>query len=338
MTTVLVTGATGNVGLEVVRAARARGLEVRAAVHDEARARAALGSDVDVVRLDYRDRATFACTEGADALFLMRPPAIADVAETLLPFVDEARRRGVKHVVFLSVAGAEKNALVPHHAVEKHLRRQAGWTILRPGFFAQNFGDAYRRDIMEDGRIYVPAGRGRVAFVDVRDVADVAAAAFAAPTEHDGRGYTLTGPEAIELTSAAAELTRLLDRPIRYQAASIVGYALHLRGRGMPWAQVGVQTVLHVGLRFGQAENVDPTLERLLARRPRSLAEYLRDHRALWKLAILINSESTDRRLRPERPERDLCRRIQIEVDRPGDRIDMSVQHGKLVHVTSRRR
>ena len=307
MSTVLVTGATGNVGREVVRAARARGLTVRAADRDETRAREVLGSEVDVVRLDYRDRSTFACADGADALFLMRPPAIADVAETLLPFVDEARRRGVKHVAFLSVAGAEKNKLVPHHAVEVHLRKGVGWTILRPGFFAQNFGDAYRRDIVEDGRVYVPAGRGRVTFVDVRDVADlhlramtspaakgerfiavaeVAAAAFASPEEHDLHAYTLTGHEAVDFTSAAAMLTDVLGRPIRYDAASLVGYVLHLRRRGMPWAQVGVQTILHAGLRFGQAERVDPTLERLLGRRPHALADYFRDHRKLWERAV----------------------------------------------------
>jgi uncharacterized protein YbjT (DUF2867 family) len=283
MPTALVTGATGNVGREVIRAARARGLGIRAAVTDEARARKVLGSEVDVARLDYRDRSTFACADGANALFLMRPPAIADVAGTLLPFVDEARRRGVEHVVFLSVAGAETNKLVPHHAVEEHLLKGDGWTILRPGFFAQNFGDAYRRDIVEDDRVYVPAGRGRVTFVDVRDVAEVAAMALAVPNEHERRAYTLTGPQAVGFTSAAAELTHVLGRPVRYEAASIVGYARHLRGRGMPWAQVAVQTALHVGLRFGQAERVDPTLERLLARQPRSLPDYLRDHEELWE-------------------------------------------------------
>ena len=286
MSTVLVTGSTGNVGREVVRAARARGLTVRAADRDESRAREVLGKDVDVVRLDYRDRSTFACADGADALFLMRPPAIADVADTLLPFVDEARRRGVRHVVFLSVAGAEKNKLVPHYVVEEHLRKGAGWTILRPGFFAQNFGDAYRRDIVEDDHVYVPAGRGRVTFVDVRDLAEVAAAAFASPTAHDLHAYTLTGAEAVDFTSAAARLTDVLGRPIRYEAASIVGYVLHLRGRGMPWTQVGVQNVLHAGLRFGQAERVDPTLERLLGHRPRSLEDYFRDHRNRWEREV----------------------------------------------------
>jgi uncharacterized protein YbjT (DUF2867 family) len=188
----------------------------------------------------------------------------------------------VQHIVFLSVAGAETNRLVPHHAVEQALARSGGWTVLRPGFFAQNFGDAYRRDIVEDGRVYVPAGRGRVAFVDVRDLGDLAARILEAPSAHEQRGYTLTGGEAIDFASAASWLSEALGRRVRYEPASIVGYVRHLRGRGMPWAQIGVQTVLHAGLRFGQAERVDPTLARLLGRAPRTVREYVQDHRDLW--------------------------------------------------------
>lgn len=283
MSVVLVTGASGNVGREVVVALRRRGITVRAAERNEARARGHLGDGVGAVRLDYRDRSTFACVEGASAIFLLRPPAISDMASTLLPFVDEARRRGVKHIVFLSVAGAANNPLVPHHAVEQHLKRGPGWTILRPGFFAQNFGDAYRRDIVEDGRVFVPAGGGRVAFVDVRDVAEVAAAALAVPADHEQRAYTLTGPAAVDFATAARDLSEVLGRPIRYDAASILGYGLHLRARGAPWAQVAVQTVLHVGLRFGQAASVDPTLEPLLGCASRTLGDYFRDHRELWQ-------------------------------------------------------
>jgi uncharacterized protein YbjT (DUF2867 family) len=243
------------------------------------------GDEVEAVTLDFRDRSTFSCADGADALFLLRPPAIADVDATLLPFIDEARRRGVRHVVFLSVAGAENNRLVPHHAVERHLMKSTGWTILRPGFFAQNFGDAYRRDIVDDARVYVPAGRGRAAFVDVRDVAEVASLAFASPAEHDAKAYTLTGPEAIDFIAAASLLSEGLGRTICYVPASIAGYAFHLRARGMPWGQVAVQTVLHAGLRLGQAERVDPTLERLLGHRPRALREYVQDHLVVWKPA-----------------------------------------------------
>ncbi len=242
------------------------------------RGRGLFGDDVEAARLDFFDAGTFSVLDGVQWLFLMRPPAIAKVKQTLLPFVDEARQRGVQHVVFLSVAGAEKNSLVPHHAVERHLMQAQGWTILRPGFFAQNLGDAYLLDIVEDSRLYVPAGNGRVAFIDVRDLADLTAQIFAAPAKYEGHGLTLTGPEAPNFAEVAALLSSTLARSIRYQPASIFGYVRHLKRRGLPWAQVAVQTVLHYGLRFGQAERVDPSLEQLLGRRPRDIADYIRDH------------------------------------------------------------
>ena len=279
---VLVTGATGNVGREVVRALVARGIAVRAATRAVPGVTARAERDVAFVRLDFADPATFAAADGVRAVFLVRPPAISDTKRTLVPFIDEARRRGVEQIVFLSVAGAEHNFLVPHHAVERHLAPTPGWTILRPGFFAQNLEDAYLRDIVEDGRIYVPAGRGRVAFVDVRDIGDLAATIFGAAASHDREAYTLTGSEAIGFTETAAQLSEAIGRVVRYQPASIVGYLGHLRRRGLSWTQAGVQTILHAGLRFGQAEHVDPTLARLLGRPPRTMRQYVQDRRALW--------------------------------------------------------
>jgi uncharacterized protein YbjT (DUF2867 family) len=279
---VLVTGATGNAGREVVRALLARGARVRAGV--TAPARASLDGRAEPVALDFRRPETFgAAVAGASALFLLRPPPISDVRPTLNALADAALAAGVRRVTFLSVAGAEKNALVPHHAVEAHLK--AGprvWTLLRPGFFAQNLQDAYLRDVREDGRLYVPAGRGRVTFVDLADVAEVAADALTSDA-HAGEAYTLTGPRAFTFEEVAGELTRALGRPVRYVPASVPGYLHHLRvRRGLPWAQALVQTVLHVGLRFGQAEAVDPTLARLLGRAPRTVVDYIREHPGLW--------------------------------------------------------
>lgn len=269
---VLVTGASGNVGRAVVTALNARGIPVRVG--------ARRGGDV---RFDFADRSTFhSAVEGCRGVFLLRPPAISDTAQTLVPLIDEARRAGAEHVVFLSVAGAESNSLVPHHRVERHLVERPGrYTILRPGFFAQNLGDAYRDDIRDRARVYVPAGRGRVAFVDVRDVGEVAALAFASPEAHHRVGYTLTGPEAIAFDDVARILQEALGHPIRYQPASILGYAHHLRR--LPAMQIVVQTILHVGLRFGQAEKVDETLERLLGRPGRTLRDYVHDHVDLWR-------------------------------------------------------
>jgi uncharacterized protein YbjT (DUF2867 family) len=281
---VLVTGARGNVGREVVKALLARGVPVRAAGRADRERDSPAADGVETVALDLADPRTFLpAVKGCDSLFLLRPPAIANTKATLNPFIDTARANGVGHVVFLSVAGAAANKLVPHHAVEQHLLAGAlPYTLLRPGFFSQNLGDAYRRDIAEDRRIYVPAGRSRVAFVDVRDVAEVAALAFVDPASHAGKAYTLTGAEAVTFSDAAALLSEALGVPIHYVPASLLGYWRHLRRRGMPAGQVAVQTILHVGLRFGQAEAPDSTLAGLLEHPPKTLRDYVRDHVGTW--------------------------------------------------------
>jgi uncharacterized protein YbjT (DUF2867 family) len=278
----LVTGATGNVGREVVRALLEAGEPVRVGVRDPASAR--LPAGVEVVRVDFEDPSSFApAVGGARGLFLLRPPAIARVGPTLNRLADVATAGGVRHGVFLSVAGAERNRVVPHHRVERHLARSGRpWTVLRPGFFAQNLTGPYRDDIRA-GRIVVPAADGRVAFVDARDLGDVAADALRRPEVHAGRAYHLTGPAAVPFAEVAELLSAVLGRPVRYVPASVRRYVGHLRAQGLPAAQVLVQTVLHVGLRRGDAEEVDPTLPHLLGRPARTVAQFVADHAEAWR-------------------------------------------------------
>jgi uncharacterized protein YbjT (DUF2867 family) len=284
---VLVTGPTGNVGRAVARALLAEGVAVRAAVKSPEHIVSLMremDGDVTPVPLDFLRPETFApALEGVRGVFLMRPPALAGAEGTLNDFVDAAVAQGVKQVVFLSMAGAEKRAWAPHHLVEEHLKRSPlGWTILRPAFFAQNLGDAYREDIRQDGRLYMPAGHGKVAFVDVRDVGEVAARALM-DTSLRNRAFTLTGQEAVTFDEVASVLSEVLGRPIRYVPASVPGYMRYLHQRQVSWVELGLRTLLHVGLRFGKAEEVDPTLTNLLGRPTRTVRQYIEDHAPLWR-------------------------------------------------------
>lgn len=275
----------GNVGSEVARECAARGFVVRVADRDPKRL-AETFPEHEAAKLDFLDRATWSSAlDGSDQVFLLRPPPIGNMETTLIPFVDAAYASGVRHIVFLSVAGADRMKWVPHRKVELHLTATGkGFTLLRPGFFAQNLKDAYRRDIVEDGRLYVPAGAGRVAFLDVRDAGAVAARVFEDPSAFLGQALTLTGPEALTFHQVAALLSNALGSVVRYEPASIAGYGWHLRHRrGLSWTQVVIQTVLHVGLRRGDAERVEPTVEKVLGRRALSLEDYIERAIDTWR-------------------------------------------------------
>ncbi len=279
----LVTGATGNVGSALVDVLVQQNIGVTVAVTDPV----SYGKDrgIDAVRLDFHDPSTFApAVKGVDSVFLLRPPAISKVGPTLNRFITVARNHGVRHVVFLSVAGAETNKVVPHHRVEVHLAKAAvNHTILRPGFFANNLGDAYREDIRTDHRLYVPAGTGRVAFIDARDIAAVVGVIAHEPSAHVGSGYTLTGSATYSFFEVASCLSEHLGRPIGYTAASILGYINHLHQRKLVMPQILVQTILHAGLRKGSAANIDPTLARLLGRESLTIDDYITAHLNLWQ-------------------------------------------------------
>lgn len=270
MATFLITGASGKTGREVLASLTMLGIDARPASR--------------ATGFDFLDRSSWSDhLAGVRSVFLLRPPAIADIARTLAPFVAAARASGVDHIVFLSVAGADRLRFLPHAAVERALLADPrDWTILRPGFFAQNFEDACLHDIRTADRILLPAGKGRVAFVDLRDVGALAASLLAVPDEHRGQAYHLTGPVACTFDHAAAVLTRLTGRRITYRRASVLGYLRHLRRQGLSLGQAVVQTALHTGLRFGQAEAVDGTLGRLLGRPTRDIDAYLTDHAALF--------------------------------------------------------
>lgn len=284
MQRVLVTGATGNVGQAALQALQALGVPVRAAVRPGPPPDGLAA--VETVGLDLTEPATWeAALAGVDGLFLMRPPAISDMGPTLNAFVDRGLSMGLRRVAFLSVSGAEKNRIIPHAAVERHLRglgERVAWTFLRAGFFAQNLCGAYREDIRDDDRLFVPAGAGQVAWVDTRDLGEAAARALLDPAAV-GVAWRLTGPETRTFGEVAAILSEVLERPIRYEPASILAYLRHQRQqRGQPWAPAAIYTALHLAIRWGGEATVDPTLEQVLGRRPRTIRDTIRDHRDLW--------------------------------------------------------
>ncbi|GIJ61175.1 hypothetical protein [Virgisporangium aurantiacum] len=202
--TILVTGARGKTGREVV--ARLAGADVRQGSSQP-------GAETP---FDWADPDTWpGAVDNADAIYLMRPD-VPDAPELVAGLVSEAPDA---HVVLLSEQGA--GTLPERHwarRVEDAVTTRAGsWTLLRPSWFHQVltdprfYGDAIRTDRV----LSLSSGGGSIAWVDARDIAAVAVAALRAPAEHHGRAYTLTGPAALSVDAVAAELSARLGHEMR---------------------------------------------------------------------------------------------------------------------------
>jgi uncharacterized protein YbjT (DUF2867 family) len=284
---VLVTGATGNVGSQVVELLLTAGVPVRAAAGTVESIRARFGDRVEAVALDFTDASTWAAAfTGIQRMFLMRPPHLGKPKTQMLPSLEAAKAAGVEHVVLLSLQGAEHNTVVPHHSLEVWLREsELSWTFVRAAFFMQNLTTTHLTDVRDRGTIMVPAGNGATAFVDVRDVAAVATDALLHPDQHHNASWTPTGPQALTYAQIATTLTGVLGRPIRYARPGLLRYARHARTvLDMPWGMVGVTCAIYTIARVGRAGGLTDDVNTVTGHHPTSFHDFAERESTTWTL------------------------------------------------------
>lgn len=283
---ILITGATGTIGSEIVRQLVARGEQVRAITRDPAQAD--LPAGVEVVRGDYHDPASIAAAaSGADAAFIVGilGPEYLDADRNL---ITTARDAGVRRIVKLSAIGTGEKAVGrvgSWHLPGEQAARESGvdWTILRPSSFASNtlsWADAIR-----NGQP-VPSmtGNGQQGVVDPRDVSAVAVEALLS-SEHAGRVYTLTGPQLLTSADQVAVLAEVLGRPLEVVDVANAAARGHMLAAGLSETFVDAALEGQAYVRAGGNAVVTDDLRQALGRAPRSYAEWAADHVALFREA-----------------------------------------------------
>jgi uncharacterized protein YbjT (DUF2867 family) len=274
---ILVIGATGTVGSEVVRQLVATGERPRALVCDPATARQRLGDQVEHVVGDLdRPETIAAALAGVDRVFLLTTQSSRQ-PEWERAVIGAAARTGVGQLVKLSVFRANEQSplqVARQHGQAERVLAQSGLaaTILRPVFFMQNL-----LAMVHDGAIATAAGDGRVAMVDARDIAAVAVATLTGGG-HAGKTYTLTGPQALSFYQVASVLSRQTGRPLRHVRVPPDKVRVALQGRGVAAWYADDMAKLHSMLAVGYEEVVTDDIHRVTGRPPRTLAQFAGDH------------------------------------------------------------
>jgi uncharacterized protein YbjT (DUF2867 family) len=270
----LVLGATGITGGEVARQLIAAGERPRLLVRNPVKARAFEGQ-AEIVQGDLdRPESLDAAMRGVERLYLVSTGS--NIAELEGHAIDAAKRAGVRHVVKLSVLGAERPAFVFagwHGESERNLMCSGlPWTMLRSSNFMTN-SLGWAETIKSQGAFYQPTGEGRWGGIDPADIAAVAVRVLTTPG-HEGKAYTLTGPESLSAADHAAILARVLDRPVRFVDVPPEGAKAGMLESGMPPLYADALLDLLAHMKAGTLDAVTDTVEQVTGRKPHSFEEW----------------------------------------------------------------
>lgn len=287
---ILVTGATGNAGAEVVRALLEKGQPVRAFVRDPIKAESLFGEPAELAPGDFAEPDSVrAALDGVDSVFLSGADDPRRVAWEM-DAIDMAAAAGVRRIVKLSSIVAQPGAPVAfwdwHGQIEQHLRASGlATTILRANAFMSNVLAGADR-VAHEGRLFAPAGEAAIAMIDPRDVGAAAAAVLTTPG-HDGKTHVLTGPEAITYEQAAADLSVATGREVEYIDVPDEAAKQAMIEGGLPEFVAKEIVQVFVMLRQGVGRQVTPTVEELTGSPARDFASFARDHARLFAPAAV---------------------------------------------------
>src|SRR5918994_182359 len=298
--TILVTGATGTVGSEVVKQLAAisssSGYNVRAAVHSNNKSvklRQLNSEDIEIVDLDYTKQETVAhALNNVDKIFLqtLPTPNVADICSNI---INEAKKNGVKYVVKLSAMGADsepRSTVLRLHGEEEKIIEDSGipYTFLRPPAYMQNFVTQFGHTIKTQNAFYVPAGDAMMSFIDSRDIGAITAGILTrnnsgSSLQHKNKAYDITGPDAISYGQAANILSSEAGKKISYVNITEEDARKGMKQIGMSDWFIDIMVELFRIIRAGYGSETTMVVEDITGRKPISFAQFAKDYAKVFR-------------------------------------------------------
>lgn len=239
--------------------------------------------NVDIVDFNYEKPDTFQnALKGVDILFLEDPLSRMDADKFVIPVIDAAQKAKVKYIVNLGAMGIDKsdNAM---RRIEQYIEKSdIPHTFLRPNWYMQNFSTFLSDSIVNQNAISLPAANAKTSFIDIRDVAAVAAKA-AIENGHQNRVLTPTGLESLDHHQVAEQLSKVSGRPIRYAAISEDDARKYMMQMGGDEANVNFMLALYAEVRSGIFAPVTQDFKTFMGHDPLTFERFARDHAKVWQ-------------------------------------------------------
>jgi uncharacterized protein YbjT (DUF2867 family) len=281
---IVLTGVTGKTGGETAKQLLAKGVKFRAIVRNVDKAADLKAAGVELIAGDLGDAETVKrALNGASKALLILPNGKTQQANEQ-QFTDLAKAAGLKHLVKMSSMEAVAHAETPipkaHWAVEEYIRASGlPWTMVKPNFFMQNLLSS-ANSIKTSNRFSLPMGEGTTGMADIGDIAAVCVEVLTGQG-HAGKSYEITGPEVLTFHDAAARFSTVLGRKIEYVPMPMDAFRQRMTGVLEPWHLNAVCELFREIAEIGLDHTTD-TFRRLMGREPRSLSQFVHDHRALF--------------------------------------------------------
>ena len=277
---ICITGAGGTVGSEVLNQLKLTNSRFRVAYFSAGKADRARSDGMDAAVIDYNQPDTLeAAFASCDSLFLLGPNDL-NQTELELNAVEAAKCAGVQHIVKHSVLGADGESYSlahVHRPVEKAIEASGlAWTFLRPNSFMQNVETFMSESIRAEGAFYSASGDAKISHVDVRDIAAVAVQALT-DGAHEGKTYTLTGPDALSYDEIAAALSAATGRAIAHVSLPPADLKGAMLGSGMPEPLADRMLDLERYFREDCASSISEAIKLVTGNHPRSFRDYVRE-------------------------------------------------------------
>jgi len=281
MKQILVTGATGNIGSEVIHYLNDQSSDYRviAAVRDLESSKEKLSKypSLSFRHFDFEDPQTFNKSfEGIDILFLLRPPHISDVKKVFQPLLESAKENNIKCIVFLSVQGAEKSKVIPHNKIER-LIRDLGFSFIfvRPSYFMQNLTTTLRSELVENHSITLPSGKAKFNWIDVKNIGEATAKLIINFEKNKNKAFEITGRENKNFQQVVDLITKITGIDFQFKSINPISFYFKKKKMGLESGYAFILTLLHFLPRFQSEPAITENYTMLTGKKPTSLKQFI---------------------------------------------------------------